>query len=151
MYRTLVLPLPPSDNALYFNSPNMRGFGRVPTKEFKDWSNQAQTILAINKLEKFKQVTKGEKITWKVHAICYLKKSNLWKSDLSNRFKVLFDKLAKEIGIDDRYLTFYQASKECLENAPIRNDIKPTEINRSIMDSEHVYLRLIVENEGVRI
>ncbi|TXH48208.1 MAG: RusA family crossover junction endodeoxyribonuclease [Desulfurellales bacterium] len=141
-YRTFVIPLPPTDNHLYFNLPNG---GRAPTSKFKDYMKEIEVILSTVGLPKLAQGTKL-KTTWKAHFICYLEKKNVWKSDLSNRFKIVFDKIAKTIGIDDRYVTFYQASKEKLENCPVKPDIKKTQLNADIQSKEHIYVRLIIED-----
>lgn len=140
-----VLPLPPSDNQLYFYLPKM-GNKRIPTKEFKQWKKEAEYALMPYRRFALKQVKTVNKIVWKMHLICYLEKKNIWKSDLSNRFKLLFDTVSETINIDDRYLTFYQASKESLESAPVRLDLHQNQNNRTIMEQEHVYCRLIVES-----
>lgn len=141
-YKTFVIPLPPTDNHLYFNLPNG---GRAPTSEFKEYVKEIDFILSMAGLPKLAQ-GKKLKTTWKAHFICYLEKKNLWKSDLSNRFKIVFDKIAKTIGIDDRYVTFYQASKAALEDCPAKMDIKGSQLNGDIQNKEHIYVRLIIED-----
>lgn len=37
----LRLPFPPSVNAMFLNSPNQRGRGRIPSPEYKAWREQA--------------------------------------------------------------------------------------------------------------
>lgn len=142
IYKTFVIPLQPTDNHLYFNLQNG---GRAPTSEFKEYVKEIDFILSMAGLPKLAQ-GKKLKTTWKAHFICYLEKKNIWKSDLSNRFKIVFDRIAKTIGIDDRYVTFYQASKDTLENCPAKMDIKGSQLNSDIQNKEHIYVRLIIED-----
>lgn len=43
----LRLPFPPSVNAMFLNSPNVRGRGRIPSPEYKAWQAQASNELLL--------------------------------------------------------------------------------------------------------
>jgi Holliday junction resolvase RusA-like endonuclease len=43
----LRLPFPPSVNAMFLNSPNLRGKGRIPSPEYKAWKVEAGKELLL--------------------------------------------------------------------------------------------------------
>jgi Holliday junction resolvase RusA-like endonuclease len=43
----LRLPFPPSVNAMFLNSPNLRGKGRIPSPEYKAWKVEASRELLL--------------------------------------------------------------------------------------------------------
>lgn len=85
----LTLPLPPSTNNLYFNSPHG---GRVPTKRYAGWRNVAGTELKIQKPGK----VDGDYVLW-----IWCERPDKRKRDLGNLEKPLSDLLVEHGVVGD--------------------------------------------------
>lgn len=109
----IILPVPPSDNELYFNTPGgQRGSLRIPTKEHKAWKKEAGTLLNQSNIPRDFDKT----FRWRIEGVLYVPKGSWWRWDLTNRWKLLIDVLSKHLGVDDRYLMVFKSRKICGED-----------------------------------
>ncbi len=93
--RTIRLPIPPSVNQAYGNSPNSKGKGRYKTRQYKAWVKAANQMALCDGLFLHGQrpfVTGPAKILIRVPKI---------RGDISNRIKVMEDWLVKQGFTDD--------------------------------------------------
>ncbi len=91
--RAFTMPTPPSTNALY---KNVRGKGRVKTRQYDDWLMIATTALRQQKIEPFK----GRAV-----AIMGVERTSM-NADIDNRIKAAWDAIVKAGVIrDDSLIT----------------------------------------------
>ena len=84
------LPLPPSTNMMFINSPNLKGKGRFPSPEYKAWKKEASGIL-IREWER-----QGCPTIDKPYSI-YIRLNVNHQSDIFNREKAITDLLVATI------------------------------------------------------
>lgn len=97
----IFLEVPPSDNELYTNNKLRNGKpGRFKTTEAKAWQVKANWHLR----QKEWPINLPKKTLWELEGLLYVPKGKHFVWDLSNRWKLLIDTVAKFIGSDDRYL-----------------------------------------------
>lgn len=90
MIFTVDLPLPPSTNMMFINSPNSTGKGRFPSPAYKAWKKVAGDIVVKAWNEQF-QPEIG-----KPYAV-HIKLNVNHQSDIANREKALTDMLVATI------------------------------------------------------
>lgn len=106
----ITLPLPPTDNNIYFNMP---GGGRALTSKARSYITKTKSevaeLAAMNNVE-FKQHVPYTIETWvffeKVETKGWAKgkaKNRYMKVDTGNRSKLIEDSIAKSIGVDDHH------------------------------------------------
>lgn len=119
------LPLPPSDNHIYFNLP---GGGRGRTNKAKSYLSKVKSQIAqlaiLNHVE-FRQHVPYSIETWiyfnKIENKGWVKgkaKSRYMKVDTGNRTKLVEDSIAEAIGVDDSHLFDKYHHKRCDPDNP---------------------------------
>lgn len=104
--------LPPSDNAAY-RSGFFRGPGgqkmftgrRHLASSGRKFKEELGYLLIRQKVPSYSARERGkDRPVWAVSGRVEIPKGEIWRSDLTNRFKLSLDVIAKHIGIDDRYI-----------------------------------------------
>lgn len=118
-FRSVILPLPPSLNAAYFNrKPGTKGKGRVPTRVYAAWLIEAGLIINIAKMP---AVSGAYEL--KI-AVCHT-----MRGDIDNRCKAIIDLLVKQkITDDDRFLWAMSICRSA-DIDPGRCEIRLQEVN----------------------
>lgn len=88
MIRTVILPVPPSVNALYANRKFGRGVGRYKTREYRDWLTQADICFSAQKLGREPTMTGPLEVEIRLPKI---------RGDVSNRIKAAEDYLVSRL------------------------------------------------------
>lgn len=125
-----MLPVPPSSNNAYVNVP--KG-GRKLSKDARAWQK-----LAAGLLVKRRQELKREGKTFPMkHVMCFVSMNIDYRSDITNRIKLLHDAL-EEAGIieNDRFIEL-----EATERAPHYADIQLRETKPLPVNMVHVQVR----------
>lgn len=84
------LPMPPSANMMFINSPNLRGKGRFPSPEYKEWKRLAGATL----LYQWQQA--GQPSIGKPYAV-HIELNLNHQGDIANREKAITDLLVATI------------------------------------------------------
>lgn len=94
----LIVPLPPSDNAIYCNNPG-KGRGRFKVAAAKHYGEEVQWLMRKARIPR-----KNLRARWYLYIVCEMDRSTFAKRDLSNCFKCLLDAMATYLETDDRFL-----------------------------------------------
>lgn len=121
----ITAPIPPSDNSLYPQAVRrVRGGGYVPvnrrilSKEGKAWAGAFMLILAAGGCPRFPKERRGKtRPVFSLSGELFLPKSEFYRGDVSNRWKLLTDTVSEFCGIDDRY---------CISFGPFRKKVIAT-------------------------
>lgn len=134
----MVLPLPPTDNHIYFNLPSRGGKwggGRALTKEARKYKLLVKEKAARSAISS--QLSFREHIAYRAEITLFLNlftkswpKKAKWrfqKIDTLNRTKLLLDSIADAIGVDDRHMVEVIVRKEDDKSEP-RVEVKVEEM-----------------------
>lgn len=100
----ITLPMPPSINKAYANCSR----GRFKSKEYKDWENLCDSLMAGKKTHTFEFDRKGVIIDYTFYSKWLNNDGSVKMKDLSNYFKCLEDYLPRVlIDFDDKYIWGY--------------------------------------------
>jgi len=101
--------MPPSVNQCYANNGS-HGRGRFKTKVYKEWER-----LAVMNLRSLQRIALSGKQRWGVELRLGFQRKLIWRCDIDNRFKALFDMICTVSGLEDKYLTEIVAKKSLVD------------------------------------